>query len=334
MTAPTVDRADLLARVDLAALFLELGMAQGRNRQWTCPDPAHAQTGATPPVSLTTGAGHDLWHCHGCGAGGTAVDALRLARGLDLAAAFAHLRDRCGIAPGVTPPPVARPPRPQAAPAPPPDPDHDRLDGPAAAAVLGRYLDARQWPPEVVDAFGLYAVRGRWGRPRVRHPYRVGGEVRWWQDRAVYDDDRGPKWANPTGFARLPYAIDLATVIDWTEDLDQGGRLFVVEGPADVVAMWLAAPGAAVIGIPGTEGVRRWAPLLAGLDVLVLTDPDEAGDRAAVELAELVAAGGGRSARLRPPLDVDDWRRQVGTDHLAAAVVELAEAVDWTEEPA
>lgn len=322
MTATfTDDRADLLARIDLEALFGEVGLVQGRNRQWTCPDPTHAQTGATPPVSIGTADGYPVWNCHGCPAGGTAVDLLRLARGLDTAAAFTHLRERFGS-------PANRnlPPRVKVPTSPPPDPDAGRLEGPEAAEVVDRYLAARQWSPEVVPAFGLYAVRGRWGRPRVRHPYRVGGEVKWWQDRAVYDDDRGPKWANPSGLARLPYALDLRTTLEWTAD---GGRLIVVEGPADAVALWLAAPGAAVIGIPGTEGARRWAPMMAGLDVLLLTDPDDAGDRAAAELAQLIHADGGRSARLRPPADVDDWRREVGDDALAAEIIALALAVDW-----
>lgn len=327
MTAVTADRTDLLERIDLAELFAELGMVQGRNRQWTCPNRDHAQSGNTPPASIGGPAGDHVWCCHGCGAGGTAIDLLRHVRGVDTAEAFAFLRERVG-SPSYRPPA----PRPRTTPRPKRDPDEDRLEGDEGDDVLGRYLEARRWSTSAADAFGLYAVRGRWGHPRVRHPYRVDGVVTWWQDRLVYDNDRGPKWSNPVGLARLPYALDLSTTLTWTTD---GGRVFVVEGPADVIALWHAAPWSAVIGIPGTEGVRRWAPLLAGLDVFILTDPDEAGDRAAAELAPLIYANGGRSIRLRPPLDVDDWRREIGEEALADAVVELAEAAGdwWTPTP-
>lgn len=327
MSTLTDDRGDLLDRVDLAALFLEVGMIQGRNRQWTCPNPQHAQTGATPPVSIGRDASAHLWKCHACGAGGSAVDLLRYARGLDTAEAFAELRRRGGTAPN-------HPTRPTRPATPPPDPAAGRLDGTAAADVLEAYLTARQWEPEVVDVFGLYAVSGRGGRPRVRHPYRVNGETRWWQDRAVYSDDRRPKWLNPSGVARLPYAVDLHHAL---EDAETDGRVIVVEGPADVIALWHLGIDAAVIGLPGTEGVHRWAPMFAGLDVLVVTDPDPAGDKAAADLAAILPERGARTARLRPPgVDVDDWRRRDGNEAVRAGLIALAEQVggerdEWPE---
>lgn len=325
MSVLTDDRLELLERVDLAAEFAAAGLAQGRNRQWPCPNPHHAQTGTTPPVSIGGPNGAHLWLCHGCGASGTVVDLYRLTRCIDTADAFALLREKVGT-PGYRPP-APRPAKRTTAPL---DPDRDRLDGGQADEVLGIFLEARRWSTEAADVFGLYAVRGRFGRPRVRFPYRVAGEVQWWQDRAVYDVDPGPKWVNPADVDRLPYAIDLATALDWAEDTDPPS-LFVAEGPADVVALWHAAPGAACIGIPGTQGVERWARLLADLGALIVTDPDEAGDRAADELAVTIHEVGGRSARLRPPADLDDWRREVGAEGLAAGLQALADAADWWE---
>jgi hypothetical protein len=319
----TDDRADLLAAVDLAAEFTAAGLVQGRNRQWPCPNPHHAQTGTTPPVSIGGANGAHLWLCHGCGASGTVVDLYRLARGVDTAEAFALLRQKVAM------PGYRRPaPAPARRPTNPPHPDRGRIVGDQADDVLGTYLEARQWSTEAADVFGLYTVRGRHGRPRVRHPYREAGEVRWWQDRAVYDDDTGPKWDNPKGVARLPYALDLYSTLTWAEETDPPS-LFVAEGPADVIALWHAAPGAACIGIPGTQGVDRWTPALAGLDVLIVTDPDDAGDQAAHDLATGIDQAGGRSARLRPPADLDDWRREAGTGGLAAGLQTLADTAEW-----
>lgn len=325
MTAQTLsfrdDRAELFAAVDLAAEFTAAALTQGRNRQWPCPSPHHAQTGTTPPVAITTGPdGYDLWHCHGCGAGGTVVDLYRLTRGVDTAEAFALVRAKVGTRGHHRPP--RRAPEQSA----PPDPDAGRLTGDQADDVLGTYLEARQWSTETADVFGLYAVRGRWGRPRVRHPYRVAGEVRWWQDRAVYDVDPGHKWDSPRGLPRCLYAHDLHTALTWAEDTP---CLWVCEGPADVIALWHAAPGAACVGIPGTSGADRWAPCMGELEVLIATDPDDAGDQAAHDLAVGIHTAGGWSARLRPPADLDDWRREVGSDGLAAGLQALADAADW-----
>ena len=72
------DRDAILAAVDLAALADELlGSRRGtaRSPTWPCPNAQHAQTGRTPPVTVfRSQQGHERWHCHGCGAGGTAID--------------------------------------------------------------------------------------------------------------------------------------------------------------------------------------------------------------------------------------------------------------------
>jgi hypothetical protein len=320
---PTDDRLDLFGRVDLTAEFLAAGMTQGRNRQWSCPNPQHAQTGATPPVSIGGPNGDHLWKCHGCGVGGSVVDLYRLVRGIGTAEAFALVREKVGT-PGYRPPP----PRPTVQPVAPPDADSGRLDPDRSAEVVEDYLNRRGWIDAAAEAFGLYAVRGRFRHPRVRHPYRVAGEVRWWQDRAVYEADTGPKWDNPKNLPRMPYALDLRTTFEWAEDTDPPS-IFVAEGAADVVALWHANPGAACIGIPGTKGVDQWVRGLRGLDVLIVTDPDEAGDDAAHDLAIGIHAAGGRSARLRPPVDLDDWLARVGPDGLANGLQLLANRADW-----
>jgi len=83
-----VDRDEVLARTDLALLadqLLGAGRGRGRGRTWRCPAPGHGhQTGRTPPVGVFTGRdGVQRWRCHGCGAGGTAVDLVIAVRGLE-----------------------------------------------------------------------------------------------------------------------------------------------------------------------------------------------------------------------------------------------------------
>ncbi len=154
------DRAELLARVDLPDLWCELVGPRSRGG-WPCPARDHEQSGKTPPVSLDAGRG--VWRCHGCGAGGSAIDALVAVRGYDVADAFAELRRRAGMAA----PKAARAPAARREPPPRPMP-------PAAAErALSTFLARRGWRRDVADAFGLHAVLDRWGRPRVRVPYRL-----------------------------------------------------------------------------------------------------------------------------------------------------------------
>lgn len=318
------DRIEVLGRVDLAALFEAHGLPQGRNKQWPCPSPNHAQSGATPPVTIRTLNGREVWCCHACPAGGTAVDLLVAAKGITVAEAFQQLRNRTGIL-AATPPMQARPKAPTAPPGP-LDHGHGRIVGDEGEQVLASFLEARHWTSEAAEAFGLYAVRNKAQGVAIRFPYRSGGEVVWFQDRGT--TDRGPKWTNPSGHPRIPYAVDLVMALE-SAALDTPPSLFVVEGPADTVALWHAAPSAVVIGLPGTQGIAQWATALAGVDVLLVLDPDPAGDKAAAEMAPAIHAVGGRSARLRPPLDLDDWRREVGDDGLRDGLQALAESVSW-----
>lgn len=87
------DRDQVLAAIDLPALWVEL-VGPRRQSGWPCPVPTHAQTGATPPVSIYRDG--KRWCCHGRGAGGTAIDLLVIARGLSVGEAFAELRRRAG----------------------------------------------------------------------------------------------------------------------------------------------------------------------------------------------------------------------------------------------
>ena len=94
------DRDALLAAVDLPALADDLlgpGRSSGRSRVWPCPNPQHAQTGRTPPVSIfTSHRGEQRWRCHGCGDGGTAIDLVIACRGGTARDAMTYLAERAG----------------------------------------------------------------------------------------------------------------------------------------------------------------------------------------------------------------------------------------------
>lgn len=94
------DRDALVAAVDLPALADELlgpRTGPGRSPAWPCPNPHHAQTGRTPPLSVfTSRRGEPRWRCHGCGTGGTAIDLLAATRHVTVREALEQLAQRTG----------------------------------------------------------------------------------------------------------------------------------------------------------------------------------------------------------------------------------------------
>jgi Toprim-like len=97
------DRSEILRRVDLAALLERLGAKRGlrsAGRRFPCPSTAHEQTGRTPPATVdAVAAGYGVWHCHACGAGGTAIDAVLAAgEARDVGEALSQLREERGAA--------------------------------------------------------------------------------------------------------------------------------------------------------------------------------------------------------------------------------------------
>ncbi|HXC77096.1 MAG TPA: toprim domain-containing protein [Candidatus Acidoferrum sp.] len=99
---PLLPRDQILEQTDVAALADELlGPRRGRgpSATWPCPSPHHGpQTGRTPPVSIFTSThGYQRWHCHACGAGGTAIDLLLETTSLSVREALEHLAQRTGL---------------------------------------------------------------------------------------------------------------------------------------------------------------------------------------------------------------------------------------------
>ena len=95
------DRTDVLAKVDLGELLDELTGPRtrlGRSARWHCPDPGHPDE--HPSVTMHLGRdGIQRWTCWSGGHGGTAIDALILARTISIGEAITELSSSVTQAP-------------------------------------------------------------------------------------------------------------------------------------------------------------------------------------------------------------------------------------------
>lgn len=115
-----LDRDEVLRRTDLRALLDELSgppTGHGPGARWHCPVPDHDDV--RPSVTVRADRrGVDRWKCWSFGHGGTAIDALCHARGVNFRDALDDLARRAGVSPDDTPPRTARPPLPPRTPVP------------------------------------------------------------------------------------------------------------------------------------------------------------------------------------------------------------------------
>jgi hypothetical protein len=330
------DRDALLARVDLEALADELLGPRARPaiRMWSCPNPDHHQTGRTPPLSVFTArSGHQRWHCHGCGDGGTAIDLLLATRNAeDVRDALDWLAHRVGLTP--EPLPAGRPralqvvpiaPRPLSVP-----PALDartigQLDAYAAACAehlhsrAGREVwawltEQRAIPPEVIEAAGLGADPGPRRLPRpdgvprvfpaVVFPVRQDGHV-------VYTVSRhlrpvASRWWNTA--ERVAPNPRLAF---YDPPRRTASGIVVTEGPIDALSGLAAGYQAAAILGAGTNSPAIADRLAAtGKRVLLALDNDPEGHRAHERLASMLSDRDATWSTLPIPghySDLNEW---------------------------
>lgn len=87
-----IDRDALLARVDLESLLDSLTTRASNRRAWNCIDPNHPD--AHPSVTMTVDRnGIQRWRCWSGGHGGTAIDAIVVAKRVDVGEAIRWLND-------------------------------------------------------------------------------------------------------------------------------------------------------------------------------------------------------------------------------------------------
>jgi hypothetical protein len=173
-TPGRVDRDELLARVDLEALLDSVAGRADCRRRWHCPERDH--TDEHPSVSMHISAdGVPRWRCWSGGHGGTAIDVVVGARGVDAGEAMRWLAEHHTSLPVAehrpAPPPVAQLGH--------PDPavaryatQASKLLWTAAGRPQRDWLAARGLGPEVLRANAVGADPGRRLLARPKGPAR------------------------------------------------------------------------------------------------------------------------------------------------------------------
>jgi hypothetical protein len=343
---PRLDREELLARTDLAALATEVcGEPRGRGRsaRWHCPNPDHPD--AHPSMGIyRRGRGPARWKCHACGEGGTAVDLLMISAGVGAGEALRELARTAGLTPpepaqrphgrprALQPPPGTAMPT-VAAPPPAPDPSVERFVAAAAEMlwqpvgdVARRHLRARGFAEDLLRANrvgfdpGPALLPRPGGLPR-RGPGVVFPALDPVSGTAVYFQVRSlsPRFAAERKYdqpvVQLAPNPRLAAVrVSGTPVL---GLLVICEGFPDALTVAQAGlPAIAVLGVshagPENAGdlARRILTDHAHPAYAVCFDSDVRGVQSAARLADRLARLGATVARLVPPAghkDLNDW---------------------------
>jgi hypothetical protein len=329
-------RDQILEATDLAKLADELlGPRRGRgpSATWPCPSPHHGpQTGRTPPVSIfTSDRGHQRWHCHACGAGGTAIDLLLETTGVPVRQALEHLAQLTGITPEHRPLRLVRRAQPEPGFVPRPQAAvfargalHDHvaqceatLWSPAGRPMLD-YLHARGLHDEVLRANRVGAdpgprhlarARGLPARgPAVIFPVLDTHGPIYLQARYLNPDQTGGRrYDNPaTWVATNPRYARVAT----TPSASGSAHLFICEGFPDALSVvQTRAPAIALLGVGLAD--RRLAEYIhahqPSAPVVIAFDADPRGKASSRALAnELRRTGQPVVHELQLPAGVKD----------------------------
>jgi hypothetical protein len=321
---------DLVAGIDLPALVAHYagpGKHSGGKYLFQCPNPSHADS--KPSFSVFTGRG-GAWRCHclsQCGHIGDALDFMRWQHGCETGEAVKRLREWANLPAPLPYLPKAKSKQAKAS-IDVQDPGYSVVND---AAAMAAYLASREWPTEVVEAFGLQVVR--LNRPsesktlRVLHPFTEYRAGEWratsWQARRL-DNAEEVRWLGPRN-ASLPLynlrALDTETL----------SAVVVCEGPADTVTAWLATrgiEGLAVVGVAGAQAWRReWRDYFAGVAVVIAGDNDPAGEAFTLKVANDLRGIAGTLIAACPPEGVSDLTDMAKAHGLDAVRTLLTEAL-------
>lgn len=310
----TVDRKELLRRVDLAALLDRLTPPAERKqrRRWRCPDPDHEDR--HPSVSMRVVNGIGRWRCWSCGRGGTAIDVLVVARGLAVGEAIHQLATVAHVGP------VPYDPTPEK-----PVPLHPSVERYVRAChrilrsnsgrpVLEWLATVRQLDTEVLEANQVGAdpgprlLRRQRGLPRagvaaVLPVLDTAGTLAYVQARYL-DPTAKSKYGNPV--RRLGTNPGLAWTV--TPTVRHPGRIIVCEGILDALTAATAGLDAvAVLGAtyPSIRVAQTIADNVDGRQILIAFDGDDTGRIASARLAQLLTPRGHVARTIELPEGAD-----------------------------
>jgi hypothetical protein len=263
----------------------------GRERRFLCPLPACAdrQRGERHR-SLALNVDSGLWTCHRCGAGG------RLREHWPSGSRLGHTRRVARRA-------FAKAAMRLASPAPAPSVGAARERYAAASPLVGtpgaEYLGSRGIAPDLASAAAVRYTADFYGRPAVLFPLRDRSGLLVAVNGRYVDGRPNPK-ARTTGrkafglFA-TPGALDAEQIV-------------ICEAPID--ALSLTACGVPAIALCGTTGPDWLAAACAFRRVALAFDADEAGDKAAADLAPSLRSFGSTVERWRPD-GAQDWNERL-----------------------
>lgn len=286
----------------------------GRERRFACPFCGNDKPKDAAHRSVSANAESGAWFCWRCKASGKLTE-----HWIDRPATSRRERTRAALSRAFESAPPFALPAPSATPT--PDKAHElraqlhglqRLDGTHGAA----YLERRGVALDVARLAGARFAPSFFGRAAVAFPLR--------------DRDGQLVAVNARHLSGTPKSrsAGLKSVGIFAGPVNIGGRVFgpldadtpavvIVEAPAD--ALSLAMAGVPALAFCGTSG-PDWLPKACAFRrVLLGFDADEAGDRAADELAPTLASLGARPERFRPE-GAKDWNELIqiiGRDALA-----------------
>jgi predicted RNA-binding Zn-ribbon protein involved in translation (DUF1610 family) len=308
--------ANALSLADLEA-FDGQNAGRGVERRFLCPECGDGKPRDAAHRSMAANMETGAYNCHRCKASGKLKDFWTdrprdngsQPRSASQSARRANLRRAFDVQP--------------VAPAPAPDENAEwrrQLDGLASLDDTpgARYLAGRGIPVDVAALADVRFCRSWYGRPAVMFPLcNQAEEIIAAQGRYI-DGRTDPKTrtGGPKSQALFTaHSIVLGQLFHATDK--RLPAIILTEAPID--ALTLAACGFPAVALCGTSG-PAWLHRVCGLRrVLLATDADEAGDKAAGELAAQLSPFGARCDRLRPD-GAKDWNAmllQIGRDALA-----------------
>lgn len=291
--------------------------------QGKCPF-HHEQNGE----ALTVYEQENRWHCFGkCGAGGDVIRAVELLDGLDFKAACERLGGRL--------PEEALPARTEL-------PKKPKIEPLTAGQVMMQSAAAKALGADAGRCAGIAKRRG-WLAETVRglaldahlgtHESKLG---------FIYPHGLKLRWQDAAGERRIAWVFGSNGEL-WRQDRLASSSVrtvYVCEGETDGISLLDAGmetdSTVAVVAIPGASCWRQeWNALFAGRNVLVATDADDAGEKAAKRIVGELDGVAARVARINPLAllpedrregvkDIGDCHERLGRDDLRVAVESAA----------